>query len=374
MLAMPAKLAAALHPAALRCCKRRLLEHRLHVAVPVRFETRQVGADTGLDHGCVNGNYLNCWDDYWQWTKTEDYQSQMREIVLAEDFRDDNFLSTELRIPVTLLETNACSPLATNALAGDTWNDFSSDSYKNLPAVGKIQVHHPVTGAVSEYDMPGGGRGYTRPASLISLWSTAPYLLNNTVGEFDYYGTVSGRMRSFDDSIHKMLWPERREGDREYMTRSGRTHPGVIDRTSARSYLSVQPGFLPEFLRPLIGIGSRWFPWLFGDGGVRIGPIPAGVPINLLSNIDLSSSKLELLDLLRKIKKDLKSLPEGASDEEARAKFADLVEPLLAVNKCPDFVVNRGHYFGTDYLPAPEGEPGLSDAEKLALIEFLKTL
>jgi hypothetical protein len=32
--------------------------------------------------------------------------------------------------------------------------------------------------------------------------------------------------------------------------------------------------------------------------------------------------------------------------------------------------VNRGHYFGTSYAP---GEPPLSDKEKLALIEFLKT-
>ena len=30
----------------------------------------------------------------------------MREIVLAPDFLDDNFLSTDVRVPVTLLETN----------------------------------------------------------------------------------------------------------------------------------------------------------------------------------------------------------------------------------------------------------------------------
>jgi hypothetical protein len=43
---------------------------------------------------------------------------------------------------------------------------------------------------------------------------------------------------------------------------------------------------------------------------------------------------------------------------------------LLALNKCPDFEVNRGHYFGTGMLP---GEPALSDSDKRALIEFLKT-
>jgi hypothetical protein len=44
---------------------------------------------------------------------------------------------------------------------------------------------------------------------------------------------------------------------------------------------------------------------------------------------------------------------------------------MLAVSKCPDFIVNRGHYFGTQYMP---GEAGLSDEEKRALIEFLKTM
>jgi hypothetical protein len=32
--------------------------------------------------------------------------------------------------------------------------------------------------------------------------------------------------------------------------------------------------------------------------------------------------------------------------------------------------VNRGHYFGTGQI---SGEPALSDSDKLALIEFLKT-
>ena len=52
--------------------------------------------------------------------------------------------------------------------------------------------------------------------------------------------------------------------------------------------------------------------------------------------------------------------------------FAPLVPDLLKASKCADFVVNKGHYFGTDYLPASEGEPGLSDADKHALIAFLK--
>ncbi len=48
----------------------------------------------------------------------------------------------------------------------------------------------------------------------------------------------------------------------------------------------------------------------------------------------------------------------------------DFQSKLYSENKCPDLVVNRGHYFGTDKLGE---EPGLSDTDKEALIAFLKT-
>lgn len=328
--------------------------------------------------GCVGPNYLDCWNQYWAWTQTDEFKGQMRDIVMADDFLKNNFLSTELRVPVTLLETNACSPLATNAIGDNIWDNFSAESYKKLPSVGTVTVHHPITGEPREYKMPAGGRGYTRPASLISLWSTAPYLLNNTVGdtEKDFYwsGSVEDRMKSFNASIEKMLWPEKRDGERMYVTASGKKLPGVIDLTTERSYLEVPAGYLPDFLRPLLGVLHRWVPWLFGEGGIEIGPIPKGTPVNLIANLDLDpANKKRLLPLLIKLKKALKAVPEGASDEEAIKVFneRDLVDAMLKLSKCPDFVVNRGHYFGTDYL---KEEPGLSDDDKRALIEFLKTM
>lgn len=326
--------------------------------------------------GCAGKDYLQCFDRYWQWTKTDDFKAKMRAIVAAPDFLDANFLSSELRIPVTLLQTNACSPLATNALAGNIWDNFSSQSYKDLPSVGTITVHHPVTGEAIQFQMPAGGRGYTRPASLISLWSTAPFLLNNTVGTFDPDPSVAGRLRSFEASIEQLLWPEKRAKDSVL----GDKVPGLIDRTTAQSYLRVPAGYVPDRLRKLGGIGSRFFPWLVGDDGIEIGPIPTGTPVNLLANFDLlgenrvgldrAKRDAEVLDLLIRVKKALKRLPRGASDEEARRALAPLVDPLLKFSKCPDFVVNRGHYFGTGQVP---GEPALSNGDKRALIEFLKT-
>ncbi len=177
-------------------------------------------------------------------------------------------------------------------------------------------------------------------------------------------------MKSYDGAIERLLWPEKRKGDKKYSTLSGKDLPGVVDVTTATSYLRVPKGYLPKFLQFLVRPFSHITPWLVNKEGVEIGPIPKGTAINLLSNMDLEQ-KDAVKSLLKKIKKDLKALPKNATDEQAKEVFSDLVEPLLEVSKCPDFVVNRGHYFGTNYL---KDEAGLSDSDKVALIEFLKTM
>ncbi len=336
----------------------------------------------GLDPGgCAGPGYLDCWNKYWDSTKTDAFKKQMREIVLKDDFSKDNILSTEVRVPVTLLETNACSALATNAIAGNIWDNFSSHSYKTLPAVGTITVHNPFTGEPRQYVMPGGGRGYTRPPSLISLWSTAPYLQNNTVGKFNGDPSVAGRMDAFKDGIVQMLWPEKRHvhdpvlGDKI-------TGPNLIDRTSAPSWLRVSKGYLPPFAPDLAPLVKQLAPAVVGEMGLQLGPIPQGTPINLLADLDILpdnqtlGEKLKhdkkLLELLIGVKHALESLPANPTDEQALAAFKqeDVGNRLLELSKCPDFVVNRGHYFGTDLF---KEEPGLSDDDKWALIEFLKT-
>jgi len=329
----------------------------------------------GLDpHGCAGPGYLDCWNKYWSWTKTDEFKREMKKIVLADDFLENNFLSTDMRVPVTLLETNACSPLATNAIEGNIWDNFSSRSYKDLPSVGTITVHHPLTGEPRLYRMPAGGRGYTRPASLVSLWSTAPYLLNNSVGKFDPSPSVDARMQSFQNSIEQMLWPEKRDKDRVF----GEKVPGMIDRTTVISYLRIPKGYLPKKIKELHIItklleplAAELLPAYLGKDALVIGPIPAGTPVNLLANLDLEHADLITLgNVLVKLKLDTHILGRDATDEE----ILEGVNPLLELSKCPDFVVNRGHYFGTDRLNKEEQEPGLSNEDKRALIEFLKTM
>lgn len=330
----------------------------------------------GLDLESCNGKgYLGCWDKYWAWTKTDEYKSRMRAIALADDFLQDNFLSNELRVPSTLLQTNICSPIATNAIAGNIWDNFSSQSYKELPSVGSVKVRHPLTGVERDFTLPGGGRGFTRPASLVSLWSTGPYLQNNSVGPFDPSPSVEARMRVFQDSIEQMLWPERRRKD-ELFTRLNIDGPGVgwIQRTTEDSTIRVPKGFVPDGLGPLLGLGQRLFPMFFRNGEVVIGPIPKGTPVSLFTSMDLTGADLpepqrreqrkKMLRLLQQIKRAVKREEDIFTDR-------NVMETMLEMSKCPDYVINKGHYFGTNLFTE---EPGLSDGEKRDLIGFLKMM
>ncbi|HEV2170390.1 MAG TPA: hypothetical protein VGR40_05555, partial [Candidatus Binatus sp.] len=236
-------------------------------------------AGASLGPSCIGPNYLACFNRYWAWTKTADFHTKIREIVQADDFLDGNFLSTDARVPVTMLQTNACSPLATNAIGGNIWDNFSSESYKSLPSVGTITVYDPFTGKPLPYRMPAGGRGYTRVPSLVSLWATAPYLLNNSVGKFEASPSVAARMTSFQDSITQMLWPEKRDKDPVL----GDKIPGVIDRTTVTSWLRIPTNYLPDVIKRSQGVLKLVVP-IFDENGIEIGPIPKGMPVDLLAN------------------------------------------------------------------------------------------
>jgi len=333
----------------------------------------------GVDMSNCNGrDYLTCWDKYWAWTKTDSFKTEMRQKAVAPDFLEGNYLSTEFRIPSTLMQTNICSPIATNAIAGNIWDNFSSQSYKELPAVGSMKLRNPFTGAEYDYALPAGGRGYTRPASLVSLWSTAPFLQNNSVGHFEWSPSVDARMNAFEDAIDQMLWPDHRDRD-ELFQRLGITGAGVgyIQRTDRDSWLRVKKGFVPDPLLPLVGLNRRLFPMLFGrndEYAIEIGPIPKGTPISLFTSMDFTGADLPPAQA----KEQRKKLLRLALDIKDRLKdgkdiFSDQViaREMLEMSKCPDYVINKGHYFGTDLFTE---EPGLSDSQKDDLIAFLKTI
>ena len=319
-----------------------------------------------LGQPCKAGQIIENTGEYFEWMRTE---------VKKPDFLTDNYLSTDRRVSIQEIGINACSPLGTNAIRDNIWDNFSSETYKNLPGQGQITVYNPIDGTPWQYDMRGGGRGFVRPATLISVWSTAPFLQNNSVGPFNWNPSVESRLNSFNKSIEQMLWPEKR--DKDPYVGDKIPGPSLIPRTTSRSYLKVPAGYLPGELIPFSEWGAwlnRLAPWAFDiEGDLNLGPIPKGTPVNLLTNLELLSESTDLKDkaehkkklikLVFDLKKALKSLPRDATDEQATAAFVKYVPQLLEISKCPDFIINKGHYFGSN----------LGDNDKFSLIEFLKT-
>ncbi|HEX7273971.1 MAG TPA: hypothetical protein VF420_17635 [Casimicrobiaceae bacterium] len=417
----------------------------------------------------------------------------------SDPFLVGNYLSTDIRVPVTLVGTNSSRAVGTNAMKGQVWDNFSSDAYKNLPAVGKVHFYNPYSGQpVDEwgnndvYEPPAGGPGYYRPASLVSIWATAPFLHNNALGRYTGDPSVGGRLEAFDDAIDKLLSKAKRvpsakdrPGDLRHAHPALAGHdPGFIYRTTTASWID----FPATFIRPLLvgvmgesltswltryiwyvlagiailfaffgrqqhagftlviiavatGVVLRvlgidtiypslwWLPavavavalllwlgpqargvapvffallgtgfllvsfvatsWVDGKrGGISLGPIPQGTPVNLLMSFNPQAPKRDLLDAvsgltrgLLRVRKDypllaarvsadaLKQHVDGDDSQHYNASALGAFEreaglPLLKVSKCPDFVLDRGHWFAE----------GLSDEQKQQLKAFLKTL
>ncbi len=262
--------------------------------------------------------------------------------VIKPDFLEDNFLSNERRYPVTEIKTNSARAFATNAKSGHVWDNFSSQTYKNITPLDEMDFYNPFDEAHPIHFNPrdkNTGPGYYRVPSLVSLWSSAPFLHNNALGKFTGDPSVAGRLEAFSDAAEKLLWP------------SKRLAKASIWRTQDECSLYLPKEFVPK---PL---------WRFADsdGYLKIGPIPKRTPINLIANLEPNAKQLLRLakvdEALLRIKAS--SLPPDA----ATAELLKMVPELIAANKCPDFVEDEGHYFGTD----------LADADKHALIEYLKT-
>ena len=267
--------------------------------------------------------------------------------VMKPDFLTANFLSDERRHPVTKIKTNAARAFATNAKRGHVWNWFSSETYKTLPSPGSIEFWNPYSGADETFEIPSGGTGYYRTPSLISLWSSAPFFHNNALGKFTGDPSVAGRMEAFNDAVEKLLWPEKRLGK------------DSIWRTSQECQITLHSDYLPDLLKT--ALAGQIDP----DGYFRIGHIPAGTPINLLANVNPDMSFGDLATLGIKVKKALLEIKlKGLEGDAAKEVMKTEIAPtLLKVSMCPDLIEDRGHTFGAD----------LPDADKLALIEFMKT-
>jgi hypothetical protein len=128
-------------------------------------------------------------------------------------------------------------------------------------------------------------------------------------------------------------------------------------------------GELKEVPLPLAILPNSWLNANYK--GINVGPIPRGTPVNLLMNLDPTKRDKVAPALVALLKASVEIRREHLSGEEAYAVIAKQAGPaLMAASKCPDFVLDHGHYFGEVLDP----NPARNDEAKEALIAFLKTL
>jgi len=236
-----------------------------------------------------------------------------RDAVLRADFLEGNFLSDDEKYAVSEIGTNAERALATNAERGQIWEEFSSESYKTSPPVrvtGLVDPLHPLL-RLAPVEAT-GGRGYYRTPSLVNAWATAPFLHNNSVGLYNGDPSVAGRLAAYESAMNMLLWPERRQGLRS------------IRRTTEISRFEFEDG-----------------------SGVCVAK---DTPIDLIANAQVTPrehfGRIKFLD-------DLLCRITGSGAMNG---------VFLLMDNAPDFVQDRGHPYGA----------GLADADKRALIEYMK--
>ncbi len=225
------------------------------------------------------------WDEFRASPAMKDFRDKIAVVAGAapeagkeDEFLKDNFLSNELRIPITLTGTYSGRAMATNAMRGNVWDNYSSETFKTLKSVGDIRYFNPykVEASAVKFDPYGtndqyndgrkiGGPGYFRPATLISIWATAPFFHNNALGIYNQDPSVKGRLEAFDDAIRKLLWNK----ERTNFTREGKTYlhpgdirsegseaaandPGYIYRLPVDSRIRFQPGFIQPIIQGLL--------------------------------------------------------------------------------------------------------------------------
>ncbi len=431
----------------------------------------------------------NRFEDWERFKKTSTYLTYVTHIMNAarltqdgvDQFFESNYLSNDVRIPVTLIGTNSGRAVGTNAMRGQIWDNFSSEDYKKLPSVGPIRFYNPYSpvkrdaiGFNDSYTPPAGGPGYYRPASLVSIWATAPFLHNNALGIYNGDPSVKGRITAFDDAIDKLLTNSLRasdklphDGDLRWNSRLAWGDPGFIYRIPEVTWIDIPSKFIwqlfagilgnfgtavilwglwflvavgffflaslplrtisfvlvkisvllcivlvvsqfdrlypwlwvipvigivfgawllfsktQDFARTCVGVGICWvlgiaslsvgvLGGLFGRGylgDLHVGPIPKGTPVNLIMNMNPESPPFVMLEAALGLTRGiLRVAPDGNSpnEQEALRVFDEEAGmPLLRASKCPDFVLDRGHWFGEN----------LTDEEKKQLKVFLKSL
>jgi hypothetical protein len=288
-----------------------------------------------------------------------------------------DWLSSGRPMPVGLIGTNAARALHSNHMVSRVWDQYAARD-----------LHERPTDPMLREVMKGGGRGYYRPASLLSVWATAPFMHNDAIGPevcgkpanpaLDFYAppyvdaggkplanpppcwpydpSVEGRWRLYKESMDQLLNPVRR---------------------IPKMFLTTDE--ITVAVAPTFSTGGR-------DSGLSL-RIPKGTPAVLLNSLRYKDLIQDIVLLERNPSKlnakyknlltaeQLAELKEGLARLRARlrSQIGHLTIDLTDVqgdfiqsyySNVMQHVESTGHRFGTT----------LSDREKRALTAYLATL
>jgi hypothetical protein len=139
----------------------------------------------------------------------------------------------------------------------------------------------------------------------------------------------------------------------------------IVLLRSRRGLFRILAGYLPLVLALVIAFVIFFVNGRLGS--IRIGPIPKGTPVNLLASIN---PEAEPADLRHAISITTMALSAAESKHLSEAMKLEVLKEqvapaLMKVSRCPDFVMDQGHYY--------EWFKTMTEADKEALIELLKT-
>jgi hypothetical protein len=216
---------------------------------------------------------------------------------------------------------------------------MSSESYKAMRAEPmELQgLYNPLTGK-HDLNWKGPTAAYRTP-TLVSIWATAPYLHNNSVGNVAAGPLLEARMDAYQDGMRRLLWPDKRRGVASVKVTSEETSlPELFPKTAGKL----------KFLE---------------DMKLKILSFPKGTPINLIMNLNPDDIP-ELFEayISGVVKGEPRTKFESLINRRRDAGLKAMTEQMLKQDNCPDFVEDRGHTYGAQ----------LSDADKDALIAYMQ--
>lgn len=288
-----------------------------------------------------------------------------------------DWLSNERPIPVTRVGTYAARALHSNHMQSRVWDEYAARD-----------LHERAADPALKELLKGGGRGYYRPPSLLSVWAHAPFLHNNAIGP-----ELCGKPSRKDDDFY---FPP-------YVDRAGKPianpPPCWAFDPSVEGRYKLFKASMDEMLNP-----SKRIPKMFistDDIIVDVAPditlgelqtglslrLPKGFPATMLNSLRYK----DLIQDMVLLERDPAKLEAKYADQLTVRRFAELKAGLASVRanllaqqgkalldlsspqnafiqayyaNVLDRVENAGHRFGE----------GLSARDKRALIAFLATL